>query len=1107
MKISFNCTDDQQVVHTHKDAGLSDQVPCSKPDISPEAYLNDYRNRMPFHYIEEGSDGYYYWQYGSIMDLVINFVDEIAQSEDMPEAVLDVRINDKSVVDPVAGIAHLGSMALCSAADYYTLQQTDKIVGTLFQQIRDLQEGGIASIVDTPKNLMSGQLLMWNTEARRLVGSPLVNGDVEGSIILKTSSSEHNFAKATGNVLLGRGLSSSTPFQTVIGRYNEKHPTALFLVGAGIGEFDRKNALEVMVDGSIRAPQNLRVNGELVVDTSPTQEAGVVRKKELDQTSQAFSVALEGAVSQLTVDLTTTEERLNSQIEAVGEQFAQELGEASEELAGEISNARSELSSSIAEVQTEMQDSFSKCVLLQSTSQTIQGDLAILGSLNVVGENYQTHLQEVFTKNDYIYLREGAASALPEGQYAGIEAVLYDGVNNGRLVFDNTGTARVGDTGEEQPLATRAEASQLVDQSLLLWDALNFRIIDSGISKEYLLRTLDSKSNATNLENGQGRDSIVQVYTGEVDDTHYGNTNTGESAVVFGEANRNSANRALIAGKLNINSGADAFIVGLRNNNAADSSLLVGLENVNGPSDYSSDGGRNSIVAGKGNKNYGFSSIITGNGIINTNKYAIVCGKHNIDVTDAYLIVGNGENSLEGNQSNAFVVYADGRATVQSAPKNATDVIRLADLTASTADNNGYAASFKSLQSHKLPTDRNDVLRLSDLSSGLDAQFGIISCSQVSAGNGGVQSSKLPTLVNDVLRLNDITRHWCNMKAQSLSIGNYLATASNIVLESSGNATFSGELAVSGRATVLTAPREDSDVVRKKELDLSWNSFNIENGEGTDSLVQKYTGEVDDTHFGNTCTGENAAALGEANNITANRSLSVGKLNKISAANSFVGGLKNEIDKDSLNSLAVGESLSVNSSFNSIFGGQENVILNSQRGVFSGYKNNIKHSPSSVIVGTSNTVYGAGNSIICGEKNQALINKTVIAGDLNINKGYDSVVFGYSNKNYGDEALVTGLYNKNNNQGALITGRYNDNKDNTLFEVGNGIGEDITDAEGNITTKKRKNAFEVYRDGRVKVQAAPKDDDDVVRLKELNKISDVMLLNSDLDSEFFKSLY
>ena len=81
MKISFNCTDDQQVLHTHEDAGLSDQVPCSKPDISPEAYLNDYRNRMPFHYIEEGSDGYYYWQYGSIMDLVINFVDEIAQSE------------------------------------------------------------------------------------------------------------------------------------------------------------------------------------------------------------------------------------------------------------------------------------------------------------------------------------------------------------------------------------------------------------------------------------------------------------------------------------------------------------------------------------------------------------------------------------------------------------------------------------------------------------------------------------------------------------------------------------------------------------------------------------------------------------------------------------------------------------------------------------------------------------------------------------------------------------------------------------------------------------------------------------------------------------------
>ena len=142
MKISFNCTDDQQVLHTHEDAGLSDQVPCSKPDISPEAYLNDYRNRMPFHYIEEGSDGYYYWQYGSIMDLVINFVDEIAQSEDIPEAVLDVRIDDKSVVDPVAGIAHLGSMALHADSDYYTLHQTDKIIGVLSQQIKDLQEGG-----------------------------------------------------------------------------------------------------------------------------------------------------------------------------------------------------------------------------------------------------------------------------------------------------------------------------------------------------------------------------------------------------------------------------------------------------------------------------------------------------------------------------------------------------------------------------------------------------------------------------------------------------------------------------------------------------------------------------------------------------------------------------------------------------------------------------------------------------------------------------------------------------------------------------------------------------------------------------------------------------
>lgn len=56
-----------------------------------------------------------------------------------------------------------------------------------------------------------------------------------------------------------------------------------------------------------------------------------------------------------------------------------------------------------------------------------------------------------------------------------------------------------------------------------------------------------------------------------------------------------------------------------------------------------------------------------------------------------------------------------------------------------------------------------------------------------------------------------------------------------------------------------------------------------------------------------------------------------------------------------------------------------------------------------------------------------------------------------------------------------VVGRYNSPNNNAFFQVGNGDDENT-----------RKNAFEVWSDGRVKVQTAPKDNDDVVRKLELN---------------------
>ena len=64
-----------------------------------------------------------------------------------------------------------------------------------------------------------------------------------------------------------------------------------------------------------------------------------------------------------------------------------------------------------------------------------------------------------------------APAVSPSGDYAGFQVKKYDGTNDGRLVIDNTGTARVGDVGDEQPLLTRDETADLTNGQSLIWDS------------------------------------------------------------------------------------------------------------------------------------------------------------------------------------------------------------------------------------------------------------------------------------------------------------------------------------------------------------------------------------------------------------------------------------------------------------------------------------------------------------------------------------------------------------------------------------------------------------------------------------------------------------
>ena len=110
----------------------------------------------------------------------------------------------------------------------------------------------------------------------------------------------------------------------------------------------------------------------------------------------------------------------------------------------------------------------------------INGDLQVNGDIIQNGSAYETHAEKVYTTNDYIITRDGAISALSAGDYSGFQVKKYDGTNDGRLVIDNAGVARVGDVGDEQPLLTREESANLNNGALLKWDAVNQKAIDEG---------------------------------------------------------------------------------------------------------------------------------------------------------------------------------------------------------------------------------------------------------------------------------------------------------------------------------------------------------------------------------------------------------------------------------------------------------------------------------------------------------------------------------------------------------------------------------------------------------------------------------------------------
>ena len=161
--------------------------------------------------------------------------------------------------------------------------------------------------------------------------------------------------------------------------------------------------------------------------------------------------------------------------------------------------------------------------------QIIEGSLTINGDIIQIGSIYETHAEHVYTNNDLIFTREGAIGALTAGQVAGLEVVKYDGINNAQLVFDNTGTARVGNVDNTQPLLTRKETKDMIDGAVLVWDASEM-VAKADRDALGLIASRNFLTGTTPPTSSTKADFIGQIYV---------DLNTKESYQCLAELNEN----------------------------------------------------------------------------------------------------------------------------------------------------------------------------------------------------------------------------------------------------------------------------------------------------------------------------------------------------------------------------------------------------------------------------------------------------------------------------------------------------------------------------------------------------------------------------------------
>lgn len=134
---------------------------------------------------------------------------------------------------------------------------------------------------------------------------------------------------------------------------------------------------------------------------------------------------------------------------------------------------------------------------------SVAGNAEIGGDLNVAGTITTVHSEEVTTEKNTIELRHDAQVGLIGNETSGLIINNYDGNDNDAgILLDSNGTLRIGDIGDTEPVATRAESANLTNDNLLKWDASGNRLVDSGKSLDDIEDDIAAARNKVSEING-----------------------------------------------------------------------------------------------------------------------------------------------------------------------------------------------------------------------------------------------------------------------------------------------------------------------------------------------------------------------------------------------------------------------------------------------------------------------------------------------------------------------------------------------------------------------------------------------------------------------------